>query len=109
MQAGIGEGMTREDHKMVSDQCYSGYAEGKDLRSLVSIIGKDALSERDRKVLEFADLFEDKIVRQGYEEERTIQETLDLCWEVLATLPMESLTKIDKGTIEKYHPANRGK
>ena len=84
MNEGIGKGKTREDHKAVSDQCYAAYAEGKDLRGLVAIVGKDALSERDRKFLEFADLFEKRIVRQGRDEDRDIETTLDLmlgdCW-----------------------------
>ena len=78
MNLGIGAGKTREDHKAVSDQCYSGYAEGKDLRGLVAIVGKDALSERDRKFLDFADMFENKLVRQGREEDRSIEQTLDM-------------------------------
>lgn len=65
MNAGIGVGHTREDHKPVSDQLYAGYAEGKDLRGLVAIVGKEALSDRDKKFLEFADIFEDRFVRQG--------------------------------------------
>ncbi len=89
MNDGIGAGKTREDHKAVSDQCYAAYAEGKDLRGLVAIVGKDALSERDRKFLEFADLFEDRFVRQGRDEDRDIETTLDLGWELLATLPVE--------------------
>lgn len=87
MNLGIGEGHTREDHKKVSDQLYAAYAEGNDLRGLVAIVGKDALSERDRMFLEFADLFEDRFVRQGLYEDRSIEETLDLGWELLATLP----------------------
>jgi len=104
MNAGIGEGQTRDDHKSVSDQCYAAYAEGKDLRGLVSIVGKDALSERDRKFLEFADVFEDRFVRQGKEEDRGIIETLELSWELLSMLPVTELTKIDNKYIQKYHP-----
>jgi V/A-type H+-transporting ATPase subunit B len=104
MNLGIGKGHTRDDHKKVSDQMYAGYAEGNDLRGLVAIVGKDALSERDRLLLEFADLFEDKFVRQGYDEDRTIEDTLDLGWELLATLPVEQLTRIDRELIQKYHP-----
>jgi len=108
MNLGIGPGHTREDHKKVSDQCYAVYAEGNDLRGLVAIVGKDALSERDRIFLEFADLFEDRFVRQGPAEDRSIQETLDLGWELLATLPVEQLVRIDRGLIEKFHPAYKG-
>ena len=108
MNLGIGEGHTREDHKKVSDQLYAVYAEGNDLRGLVAIVGKDALSERDQMFLEAADAFEDRFVRQGPNEDRTIQETLDLGWELLAALPVEQLVRIDRGLIEKYHPKFRG-
>jgi V/A-type H+-transporting ATPase subunit B len=104
MNLGIGPGQTRDDHKKVSDQMYAGYAEGNDLRGLVAIVGKDALSERDRLLLEFADLFENRFVRQGYDEDRTIEDTLNLGWELLSTLPVEQLTRIDRDLINKYHP-----
>jgi len=104
MNLGIGPGKTRDDHKKVSDQMYAGYAEGNDLRGLVAIVGKDALSERDRLLLEFADLFENRFVRQGYDEDRTIEDTLNLGWELLSTLPVEQLTRIDRDLINKYHP-----
>jgi len=104
MNLGIGKGHTREDHKKVSDQMYAGYAEGNDLRGLVAIVGKDALSERDRLLLEFADLFENRFVRQGYDEDRTIDDTLNNGWDLLSTLPVEQLTRIDRDLINKYHP-----
>jgi V/A-type H+/Na+-transporting ATPase subunit B len=104
MNLGIGKGHTREDHKKVSDQMYAGYAEGNDLRGLVAIVGKDALSERDRLLLEFADLFENRFVRQGYDEDRTIEDTLNLGWELLSSLPVDQLTRIDRDLINKYHP-----
>jgi len=107
MNLGIGKGHTREDHKKVSDQMYAGYAEGNDLRGLVAIVGKDALSERDRLLLEFADLFENRFVRQGYDEDRTIEDTLNLGWDLLSTLPVEQLTRIDRDLINKYHPKFR--
>ncbi|MFA4825106.1 MAG: ATP synthase subunit B [Methanoregula sp.] len=107
MNLGIGKGKTREDHKKVSDQMYAGYAEGNDLRGLVAIVGKDALSERDRLLLEFADLFESRFVRQGYDEDRTIEDTLNLGWELLSSLPVEQLTRIDRELINKYHPKFR--
>ncbi len=109
MNLGIGEGHTREDHKKVSDQLYAAYAEGNDLRGLVAIVGKDALSERDRMFLEFADLFEDRFVRQGLYEDRSIEETLELGWDLLATLPEEQLVRIDRELIHKYHPKYRKK
>jgi V/A-type H+-transporting ATPase subunit B len=109
MDAGIGKGRTREDHKSVSDQCYAAYAEGRDLRGLVAIVGKDSLSDRDKKFLEFADLFEKRLVRQGREEDRDIETTLDLMWDLLATVPENQLTRIDRKWIEKYHPAHKAK
>ena len=109
MNLGIGKGHTREDHKKVSDQLYAAYAEGNDLRGLVAIVGKDALSERDRMFLEFADLFEDRFVRQGLYEDRSIEETLDLGWQLLSTLPEEQLVRIDRELIQKYHPKYRKK
>jgi V/A-type H+-transporting ATPase subunit B len=107
MNAGIGPGLTREDHKAVSDQLYAAYAEGKDLRGLVAIVGKDALSERDRHFLDFADAFEDKFVRQGTDEDRDIETTLDIAWELVAELPINQLSRIDRKYIEKYHPEYR--
>lgn len=109
MRSGIGSGMTRDDHRQISDQLYSAYAEGRDLRGLVAIVGKDALSSRDRKFLEFADIFEDRFVRQGRDEDRSIEDTLDLGWEVASILPESALVKIEKRYIEKYHPAYRGR
>ncbi len=107
MNAGIGPELTRDDHKAVSDQLYAAYAEGKDLRGLVAIVGKDALSERDRHFLDFADAFEDKFVRQGTDEDRDIETTLDIAWELVAELPINQLSRIDRKYIEKYHPEYR--
>jgi V/A-type H+-transporting ATPase subunit B len=87
---------------------YSGYAEGVDLRGLVAIVGKDALSERDQKFLEFADAFEDRFVRQGADEDRTIAQTLDIGWNMFTGLPESELEKrIDRDLIKIYHPAYR--
>ncbi|MDY0266445.1 MAG: V-type ATP synthase subunit B [Methanimicrococcus sp.] len=106
MNSGIGNGKTREDHKAVSDQMYAGYAEGRDLRGLVAIVGKEALSERDKKILEFADLFEDKFVRQGRSENRSIEDTLNVGWNILSSLPKAYLGRIDNKYIDKYYPEN---
>jgi len=102
MNSGIGKGKTREDHKAVSDQLYAAYAEGKDLRGLVAIVGKDSLSIKDRKLLDFADLFEDRIVRQGRDEDRSIEESLDIAWDILKELDVDQLTRIDRKYLEKY-------
>ncbi|MDU9376109.1 MULTISPECIES: V-type ATP synthase subunit B [Methanorbis] len=108
MNLGIGKGLTRDDHKKVSDMMYSGYAEGVDLRGLVAIVGKDALSERDQKFLEFADAFENKFVRQGSDEDRTIAQTLDVGWNMFVQLPESELEKrIDRDLIKTYHPNYR--
>ncbi|WP_440956643.1 ATP synthase subunit B [Methanosarcina sp. Mfa9] len=107
MNSGIGGDKTREDHKAVSDQMYAGYAEGRDLRGLVAIVGKEALSERDLKFLEFADLFEQNFVTQGRNENRTIADTLDIGWKILAHLPENQLNRIDNKYIQKYHPAHK--
>ncbi|MGC9514107.1 V-type ATP synthase subunit B [Methanocrinis sp.] len=109
MNSGIGEGHTREDHRAVSDQLYAYYAEGCDLRGLVAIVGKEALSERDRLVLEFADEFEHKFVNQGRDEDRSIFDTLDIGWNLLQALPETMLTRIDDHLIKKYHPRYRKK
>jgi len=110
MNSGIGEGKTRDDHKAVSDQMYALYAEGRDMRGLVAIVGKDALSERDQKVLEFADLFEDRFVRQSRDEDRHIvDDTLRIAWEILSELPEAQLARIDNKFIDAYHPAHKAK
>ncbi|MDR0438969.1 MAG: V-type ATP synthase subunit B [Methanocalculaceae archaeon] len=108
MNLGIGKELTREDHKKVSDMLYSGYAEGVDLRGLVAIVGKDALSERDQKFLEFADNFENKFVRQSADEDRTIAQTLDIGWNMFVQLSESELEKrIDRDLIKTYHPNYR--
>ncbi len=109
MNLGIGKGFTREDHKKVSDQLYAGYAEGVDLRGLVAIVGKEALSDRDRGFLEFSDDFENRFVRQGKDEDRTIEESLDIGWDLLKDIPEEQLNRIDRDLIKKYHPKYRNK
>ncbi len=109
MDAGIGAGRTREDHKAVSDQMYAAYAEGRDARGLMAIVGKEALADRDRRLLEFADRFENEFIRQGPEEDRDIETTLEIGWDLLATLDEAWLTKIDRRTLDAYHPAHREK
>jgi len=104
MSGGIGPERTREDHSGVSDQLYSAYAEGRDLRDLVMVVGEEALTERDRKFLEFADAFEKRFVTQSKDEDRTIQQTLDLGWELLSVLPKAELKRVSEEHIEKYHP-----
>ena len=102
MKKGIGEGHTREDHSNVQNQLYSSYGEGRDLRDLVAVVGEEALSPRDRKYLEFADQFESKFLTQDRYENRTIEQTLQKAWDILATLPREELKRIEEKFIEKY-------
>jgi V/A-type H+-transporting ATPase subunit B len=108
MDDGIGEGLTREDHADVSDQMYAAYAEGEDLRDLVNIVGREALSERDNRYLDFADRFEEELVDQGFDQNRSIDETLDIGWELLSTLPKEELNRIDEELIEEYYHEEEG-
>ncbi|AKG91767.1 ATP synthase archaeal, B subunit [Geoglobus ahangari] len=109
MKEGIGEGRTRDDHVQWNDQMYAAYAEGVDLRGLVAIVGEEALSERDRRYLKFADEFERRFIQQGKYEDRDIETTLDIGWELLSMLPESELTKIERKFIEKYHPAYKKK
>lgn len=102
MNLGIGEGKTRSDHRNLADQLYSFYAQGRDLRRLVSIIGEEALSETDRKFLKFADDFESIYIGQK-DENRTIEKTIEIGWELLSMLPKEELKRIKKEDIEKYY------
>ena len=98
----IGPKTTREDHKSVSDQMYAAYAQGRELRGLVAIVGEDALNERDKQLLEFAQIFEDRFLRQGRDEDRTIDETLDLCWELMSNIDTKYLVRLDQKWIDKY-------
>jgi len=107
MNQGIGEERTREDHSGVSDQCYAAYAEGRDVRNLVAVVGEEALTERDRRFLKFADAFEKEFVIQDRDENRSIEETLDLGWRLLTILEEGELKRIDAEHIEKYHPDHK--
>ncbi|WP_246985774.1 V-type ATP synthase subunit B [Halorientalis marina] len=103
MDDGIGEGFTREDHEDVANQLYAAYAEGNDLRDLVNIVGREALSERDNKYLDFADRFEEEFVQQGFDTKRGIEETLGIGWDLLSTLPKAELNRVDEEFIETYY------
>ena len=102
MNLGIGAERTREDHAGVSSQLYASYAEGRDLRSLVAVVGEEALSERDKKFLSFANAFEAKFVQQGKYENRAIEQSLDLGWELLADIPEGELKRVKPEHLEKY-------
>ncbi len=101
MNAGIGAGKTREEHRGVADQLYSFYAQGRDLRRLVAIIGEAALSAEDRRYLDFADKFEQEYIGQG-ETNREILETLERGWVLLREFPVSELKRVKREHIEKY-------
>lgn len=101
MNQGIGDKKTREDHRGLADQLYACYAEGRDLRRLVAIIGEEALSETDRAYLRFAEKFEAEFLTQP-DLNRSIKETLDLGWSLLAGLPRSALKRVKAAQIEKY-------
>jgi V/A-type H+-transporting ATPase subunit B len=102
MNAGLGPGKTRADHRAVADQLYALYAQGRDLRRLVAIIGEAALSSEDRCVLNFAERFESEFVGQGYTD-RTIEETLTRAWTLLATIPRSQLKRIPVAFLDLYY------
>ncbi len=102
MKNGIGLGKTREDHSNVSDQVYAAYAKGIEMRDLVAVVGRESLSDLDNKYLDFADKFEDLFVRQGYDDNRSILQTLQLSWDLLKDIPTSELKRISKEFIEKY-------
>lgn len=104
MKDGIGEGYTREDHQDVANQLFSCYAKVGDARALASVIGEDELSPLDKKYLEFGKAFEEKFVGQDFHENRTIEETLNLGWELLKIIPRSELDRINTKILDKYYP-----
>jgi V/A-type H+-transporting ATPase subunit B len=103
MNQGIGKDRTREDHRDVSNQMYAIYAEGRDLRDLVAVVGEEALTERDQRFLQFAERFESELINQGSGDDRSIEETLDLGWDLLSILPERELKRINVKHVEKYY------
>ncbi len=104
MDAGIGAEKTRDDHRVVANQLYALYAEGRDLRRLVAIVGQAALSPADQRVLKFADQFEKSFIGQGHVN-RPIEETFELAWELLRLMPPTALKRIPQAVIEKWYPS----
>ncbi|MCW3984243.1 MAG: V-type ATP synthase subunit B [Candidatus Bathyarchaeota archaeon] len=104
MKDGIGKGSTREDHANVSSQLYSAYAQYNSVKSLVTIIGEEGLGTRDKEYLRFGERFEKTLINQGRNENRTIEQTLDIAWDALSDLPEEELTSIKPEYINKYLP-----
>ena len=105
---GIGEGKTREDHAGTMNQLFAAYAAGKEAKELMTILGEAALSETDIKYAQFADAFEKRYVSQGNQTNRSIEETLDIGWELLSMLPRSELKRLKLSEIEKYMPKAEG-
>ncbi len=103
MKDGIGEGYTRADHAAVSNQLFAAYAQVQDARSLASVIGEEELSELDRKFLEFGKYFEKCFLTQGFTENRSIEETLDLGWTLLSLLPKSALDRVDDNVLNAHY------
>jgi V/A-type H+-transporting ATPase subunit B len=108
MKEGIGPGKTREDHNNTFMQLYAAYAEGSDLREISAIIGAEALGEREKTYLTYADRFEKEFITQGENEKREVEETLDIGWKLLSSLPEEDLKLVSEEFIKKYHPKHKG-
>ena len=106
MKDGIGEGMTREDHSAVSSQLFASYSKVKSIRNLAALIGEEELSEIDKLYLKFGEELEQRFFTQGEYEDRSIEQTLDLGWQILSILPREELYRIKDEYIDKYLPKN---
>lgn len=107
MKDGIGEGYTRADHSAVSNQLFAAYAKVQDARSLASVIGEDELSPIDKQYMAFGDLFEKQFIAQGAKANRSIEETLDLGWDLLSVLPIEELDRVDDDVLKEHYDHQR--
>ncbi|MDY6059542.1 MAG: V-type ATP synthase subunit B [Candidatus Fimenecus sp.] len=103
MKDGIGEGATREDHQTLANQLLATYAKVQDAKALASVIGEDELSKEDKLLLNFGNEFEKRFINQSFTENRSINETLDLGWELLSALPRNMLDRVDDKTIEQHY------
>lgn len=103
MKDGIGEGMTREDHPHLASQLFASYSYVKEVRNLAGVIGEEEMTNLDKQYLQFGNAFESTFINQGVQENRTIEETLDLGWKLLRILPKEELTRVSVEELEKYY------
>jgi V/A-type H+-transporting ATPase subunit B len=101
---GIGKGKTREDHSGLLNELFAAYARGRDAKELAIVLGESALTETDRTFVKFSDEFERRFVRQGRDEDRSIEQTLSIGWELLSMLPLQELKRVAPAMIEKYMP-----
>lgn len=108
MKDGIGEGRTRKDHAQVAAQLFASYAKVKRIRALAAIVGEEELSDLDKIYLRFGNVFEERFLSQGYNENRSIETTLDIGWEMLSVLPEEELYRISKEDIQRYYIPQKG-
>ena len=106
MKDGIGEGFTRADHSPLSNQLFAAYAKVMEARSLASVIGEEELSPDDKKYIEFGKLFEEKFINRRFDENRSIEESLDLGWKLLSTLPKNDLDRVDDETLNAHYIEN---
>ena len=104
MKDGIGAGFTRDDHSVLANQLFASYARVQEVRSLASVIGEEELSEVDKKYMAFGSYFEEHFISQDWNENRSIEQTLNLGWEVLALLPREELDRVESEYLDKYLP-----
>ena len=109
MRSGIGPTKTRDDHRDVADQLYDIYAKGVRARDLARIVGEVGLNEREKRHLEFSESFEKQFVNQGDGENRSIEQTLDKAWDLLASVPEAELVRIHEDMMDKYHPRHKSK
>ena len=103
MKDGVGKGFTRDDHIAVSNQLYAAYSRVEDVRGLASVIGEDELSPADRQFLEFGDAFERQYLAQGEDENRTIEQTLDMAWKVISILPRSELVRLNDQMLDQHY------
>jgi len=109
MKDGIGEGYTREDHSMCANQLFAAYSKVQDARALASVIGEEELSAGDKAYMHFGKLFEEHFINQGFDVNRSIEETLDLGWALLSTLPKAELDRVDDEHLKKFYDPDKAK